>query len=224
MGTHGLGTMNNNGERFAELCGNHGLVIGGTLFRHLRIHKVTWVSPDGRTENQIDHIAINRKWRSSLLDVRNRRGADAYSDHHLLTGLIRIKLSTNRKREPTAPKRLDVAKLKNSETAERSVRKVSESVTSNRQLDGDISQKWSTVNTALRNAGEQVLGYRNNEKKEWISDETWKLIEERKNWKSVVNSTTDHQAKQLAIQSYNDLEKKVKRKARADKRNKQRKQ
>ena len=93
MGTHGVGTMNENGELFAELCGNHGLVIGGTLFRHLNIHKVTWVSPDRRTQNQIDHIAISGKWKNSLLDVRNRRGADVYSDHHLVTGLMRIKLN-----------------------------------------------------------------------------------------------------------------------------------
>jgi hypothetical protein len=31
MGRHGLGTMNENGERFAELCSNNNLVIGGTL-------------------------------------------------------------------------------------------------------------------------------------------------------------------------------------------------
>ena len=68
--------MNGNGELFAELYGNHRLVIGGTLFRHLDIHKVTLVSPDRRTLNQIYHIAISGKWKTSLLDVRNRRGAD----------------------------------------------------------------------------------------------------------------------------------------------------
>lgn len=218
MGTHGIGTMNDNGERFAEICGNHGLVIGGTLFRHLDIHKVTWVSPNGRTQNQIDHIAISGKWRSCLLDVRNRRGADVYSDHHLLTGLMRIKFSTHRRREPTAPKRFNIAKLKNGETAQNFIEKVCETVTLNRQDDDDITQKWRVLSGAIQHAGERTLGFRNNEKKEWISDDTWKLIEDRKHWKEVVNSTSDAEAKENATRNYNELEKKVKRGARADKR------
>ena len=80
MGTHGTGTQNENGEMFAEFCAFNDLVIGGTLFPHKSIHKTTWTSPDGKTQNQIDHITIGRKWRRSLHDVRVKRGADAASD------------------------------------------------------------------------------------------------------------------------------------------------
>jgi hypothetical protein len=45
MGRHGIGQMNENGERFAELCANNKCVIGGSMFAHKRIHKATWVSP-----------------------------------------------------------------------------------------------------------------------------------------------------------------------------------
>ena len=51
MGRHGQGEMNENGEKFANLCATNSLVIGGTLFPHKRIHKVTWVSPDHFTES-----------------------------------------------------------------------------------------------------------------------------------------------------------------------------
>ena len=44
------------------------------------------------TENQIDHICISQRFRHSLLDVRVRRGADAGSDHHLVTAWIQLKL------------------------------------------------------------------------------------------------------------------------------------
>ncbi|XP_012939934.1 craniofacial development protein 2-like [Aplysia californica] len=70
MGQHGLGQMNENGERFANLCAFNSLVIGGSVFPHKRIHKATWVSQDGRTENQIDHFCISRRFRRSQEDVQ----------------------------------------------------------------------------------------------------------------------------------------------------------
>lgn len=92
MGIHGLGVMNDNGERFAERCAINNLVIRGSVFPHKRIHKSSWVSPDGVSENQIDHICISKKFRRSLQDVRVRRGADVGSDHHLVVASMQLKL------------------------------------------------------------------------------------------------------------------------------------
>ena len=92
MGKHGCGVMNDNGERVVNFSLNNNYVIGGTIFAHRDIHKLTWKSPDGRTSNQIDHIIINGKWRRSLQDVRVCRGADIYSDHYLVTARVKLKL------------------------------------------------------------------------------------------------------------------------------------
>ena len=73
MGKHGLGAMNENGERFADTCALYNFVIGGTVFPHRDIHKGTWVSPDHITVNQIDHVCINKKFRRSLQDVSVKR-------------------------------------------------------------------------------------------------------------------------------------------------------
>ena len=66
MGTHGIGEMNENGEMFADLCSFNILIIGCSIFPHRRIHEATWVSPDHRAENQIDHICISQKCRRSM--------------------------------------------------------------------------------------------------------------------------------------------------------------
>ncbi|VDP37243.1 unnamed protein product [Schistosoma margrebowiei] len=95
MGRHGLGQRNENGERFANLCAFNKLVIGGTIFPHKRIHKATWISPDHTTENQINHICINKKFRRTMEDVRTRRGADIASDHHLVVANLKLKLKKN---------------------------------------------------------------------------------------------------------------------------------
>jgi hypothetical protein len=71
------------------------LVIVGSLFPHKDIHKATWVALNHRTFNQIDNVAISKKWRS-LLDVRSYRGADVSSDHHLVVAQLRLKLPANK--------------------------------------------------------------------------------------------------------------------------------
>jgi hypothetical protein len=92
MGRHGIGNTNKNGERLIDLCANDELVIRGTVFPHKKCHKVTWVSPDYRTENQINHIAIDRKFTRSLTDAQNKRVADIASDHHLVTADFKFKI------------------------------------------------------------------------------------------------------------------------------------
>jgi len=46
------------------------VVVKSTMFQHRNIHNYTWASPDGKTHNQIDHILIDRRLRSSILDVQ----------------------------------------------------------------------------------------------------------------------------------------------------------
>nr|KAG5697993.1 hypothetical protein BaRGS_005811 [Batillaria attramentaria] len=96
MGTHGLGQMNEDGERFADFCALNQLVIGGSIFPHKRIHKATWRSPDHVTENQIDHICISRKFRRSWRDVRVMRGADAKAQEEYTAADRGVKRSTRK--------------------------------------------------------------------------------------------------------------------------------
>ena len=94
LGRHGSGIINETGERLVEFCTTNNLVIGGTPFPHREIHKIAWCSPNGRDRNQIDQLMINGKWRSSLRDVKVRRGADIGSDpgYHLVTACLKLKL------------------------------------------------------------------------------------------------------------------------------------
>jgi len=60
---------NDNGGRIVNFATSKNLVVKSTMFPHRNIHKYTWASPDRKNQNQIDHILIDRRWHSSILDV-----------------------------------------------------------------------------------------------------------------------------------------------------------
>jgi endonuclease/exonuclease/phosphatase family metal-dependent hydrolase len=47
--------------------------------------------------NQIDHILIDRRRHSSILDVRSVRGADSHSDHYLVLAKVRERLAVGKR-------------------------------------------------------------------------------------------------------------------------------
>jgi hypothetical protein len=53
-------------------------------------------SPDGKTHNQIDHILIDRRRHSSVLDVRSFSAADCDTDYCLVVGKIRERVAVNK--------------------------------------------------------------------------------------------------------------------------------
>ena len=90
-----------NGLRLLNLSTCHNLIIGGTLFNHKNVHKGTWTSPDGLTINQIDDILIDKCHRSNLLDTKVYWSANIDSDHFLLAGRLRARISSTRNKKGT---------------------------------------------------------------------------------------------------------------------------
>jgi hypothetical protein len=82
---------NDNGVRIINFATSKNLVVKSTMFPHRNIRKYTWTSPDWQAHNQIDHILIDRRKHSSILDVRSFRGADCDTEHYLMVAKVREK-------------------------------------------------------------------------------------------------------------------------------------
>ena len=218
MGRHGLGDMNENGERLADFCTTNSLVIGGTLFPHLRCHKATWVSPDHQTENQIDHILVRQRYRSSLQDVRARRGADIGSDHHLVIAKIKMRLSA-RKTQPNPRIKFNVRKLKQQDTKQAfQISLYNRFQVLQTEEQETVEHRWTTFREAVVGACEDVLGKPKTNRKPWISDRTWQKVEDRRLAKQELNQARTRQQKQRAAARHSTLAIEVKKELRADKR------
>jgi hypothetical protein len=81
--------------------------------RHRKIHKYTWTSPEGKIYNQIDHVLIDKRRHSSILDVRSFRGAECDTDHYLVVAKVRERLAmSERAAQRIDTERFSVRKLK----------------------------------------------------------------------------------------------------------------
>jgi hypothetical protein len=69
IGNENLHQIRNEDElRVIKLC-HIQKSVKRAMFPHCNIHKFTWPPPDGKTHHQIDHILIDRRWHSSVLNV-----------------------------------------------------------------------------------------------------------------------------------------------------------
>jgi hypothetical protein len=66
------------------------------MFPYRNVHKYTWTSLDVKTHNQIDHMLLDRRWYSSILDVRLFRGADCDTDYYLVVANVRERLAVSK--------------------------------------------------------------------------------------------------------------------------------
>lgn len=183
MGREGLGTMNENGERLADFCALNNLVIGGTVFPHKNIHKATWLSPDHITENQIDHICINKKFRRTMEDVRVRRGADVASDHHLLTSKLKLKLRKDWSSQSVRQK-YNIALLKDQHKLDEYAVAINNRFQALQEFveyeQDTIDDRWHKIQEAVTATCNEVLGPRRHHHKEWISAGSLQKLKQRK--------------------------------------------
>jgi hypothetical protein len=51
----------------------------------------------------------------------------------------------------------------------------------------DVEEYWVEASNALKETAEEVLGFATGNRKEWISEDSWKKIEERNELKKKIN-------------------------------------
>lgn len=148
-------TSNDNGTRFVNFATSRDVIISSTYFRRKNIHKQTWISPDGRTCNQIDHLAIDKEHRSWIKNIRSFRGADGDTDHYLVVATMTKKFSTSwkLKKGKSKLKMLNVEKVKDPIEVNRYRNNISEEVKriKNQQCSTDDNQetRWKNIKATI---------------------------------------------------------------------------
>lgn len=144
---------NNNGSRLVNFASSKNLIISSTYFPRKGIHKHTWKSPDGRTQNQIDHILLNKRHGSCIQKVRSYRGADADTDHYLLYAKFILRLSVKSKlTSKKARERFNVQTLENIKIS----RKYAKNLRQNLKSTNSHIEKTDDMNVCVNSRWTQI--------------------------------------------------------------------
>ena len=185
IGPFGLGDRNFRGERLISWCDANELILTNTWFKkHPRL-LWTWKSPGGGYKNQIDFIAINKRFRNAVMDTRTFPGADCYSDHVPVVADIALKLKNVNKTE--RKERLQLKLLLTDEELKESYRvEVAnryEVLNSEEPLGGEeeLDRDWRNLKISFTEpANEMVPKQERRGRQKWMTNRILDMMEERR--------------------------------------------
>ena len=97
--------------------------------------------------------------------MRNKRGTDIGSDHHVVVAEFKMKIQANKRRTEQLRKRYDVSKLKDDANVRKSfkieLKNVFQALTDMENVEGEtIEDKRKKIRIAFTEASDSVLGFK----------------------------------------------------------------
>jgi len=162
---------NDNGVRIVTFATSKNLLVKSTMFPHRNIHKYTWTYPDGKTHNQIDHILIDRRRHTSVLDVRSFRGADCDTDHYLVVVKLRERLAVRKQAAQSFDEvRFNLRKLNELGVKEKYQIEIRNGFAALENLNGheNVNRAWENIKENIKTSAKESLVLH-----EWKQNKPW---------------------------------------------------
>ena len=158
------------------------LIVKSTMFPHRNIHKYTWTSPDSKTHNQIDHVLIDRRWQSSVLDVRTFRGADCDTDHYLVIAKIRERLAVGKQAAQRFNRQIfNLRKLNELEVRKKYQIEITNRFAALENLNDDVNRAGENIKENIKTSAKKSLRLHElKQHKPWFDDEHLGFLDQRK--------------------------------------------
>ena len=166
IGHHGVGKLNENGQRLLELCGNRQLCITNTYFQNKARHKVSWMHPRSHHWHQLDLVITKRDNLQKVYNTRSYHSADCDTDHAIVISKVVL---YPRKIHHAKPKGLPKINTANTKDTER----IDSFLSSIRTLPGaDISRsaedRWTFLREKIHTHAIEAFGKKIKTNKDWF--------------------------------------------------------
>ncbi len=184
VGPYPVDVKNDNGIRLVEFCLTNNIVISNTFFQHKLIHQTSWMHPGNKQWHMLDYTLINKKFRSSIEDVRVYRKAAGSigTDHHLMRSKFKLHLKSRVKKIQQNYLRLDRSKLEDVSVIEHFRDDLQQKFEDTKNDKININEKYSTFVQCIKEVAKthvKLDNDSNNKRKEWLTNEILEAVEKK---------------------------------------------
>ena len=176
IGRHGVGKMNENGQRLLELCSFHKLAVTNTFFQHKKRHKVSWRHPRSKHWHQLDLILTRKEDLNSVRNTRSMHSADCDTDHILVRSRIHLAPCKMHYSKTKNLPRIDASQASCPYRAQELLRTLRTSLKRGRSDATTVDSKWKHVRDALYQSGLETFGRKEHRNEDWF-EASWQEME-----------------------------------------------
>lgn len=170
---------NDNGRRLCNMAMECGLFIMSTKYKHKKEHKITWVAPNQKIMNQIDHVLIDGKRQKMIQDVRSYRGANVDTDHYLVIARMKLR-SMDTKVNRNIRRKWNIEKLKDENIQKQYQREITKNLNKNRAIE-EADKEWDIIKSCIKTSADKVVGrQKENKRNSWYDRECALITKHKK--------------------------------------------
>ncbi|CAF3398890.1 unnamed protein product [Rotaria socialis] len=184
IGPHTVDKINENGQHLIDFCSHNDIIVANTFYQHKTVHQMTWKHPGNKRWHMLDYTLVNKKFRSSVEDVRVYRNAAGAigTDHHLVKAKLRLHLRCRKKAEKPQCLRLDMNKIKNDNLQKKFQEQLLNKLEGIGAQKKTVNEKYDEFVDYVKNLGGTIFKQEQNtprKAKEWLTDEILNLVNEK---------------------------------------------
>ncbi|XP_045503538.1 uncharacterized protein LOC123700381 [Colias croceus] len=169
IGYHGVGNMNENGQRLLEFCSDHRLCVTNTFFKGKLSHRVSWKHPRSGHWHQLDVVLSRSRDLREILHTRTFHSADCDTDHSLVVARVAIAHKKIHTSHAPGKRKINLANVNIDENRLKFESLITADL-NNWDTDVSITVEWNNIKNILTSGAGEAFGYMTTKSQDWFAN------------------------------------------------------